>query len=55
MDDNEAMQLLRLLYKYHEEHAIDPDDSIGDLVEDLAMSMDNTSDEAEKIRREIGF
>lgn len=54
MDDTEAMQLLRLLHKYVTDHDIRTDDTIADVADDLAMSMDVTTDEADNIRKELG-
>lgn len=53
MTDREALELLRLIYKYADEYSEDITDSISDMVADLAMSMDVTSDEADALRAGI--
>jgi hypothetical protein len=52
--DAEALQLLRLIKKYADEYGIEEGMTVSELVDDLAMSMDNTSDEADEIRRQLG-
>lgn len=52
MTDKEALELLRLLHKYVTEY--DPQVmDLGSLAADLAMSMDETTDEADQLRRDI--
>lgn len=55
MTDQEALELLRLIHLYvlGSSVGLDPDFTIYDMAEDLAMSMDVTSDEADRLRREI--
>ena len=55
MSDREALDLLRLLYRYVYFAGDQPSDdiTISALAEDLAMSMDETSEEADQLRREI--
>lgn len=45
MTDEEIRQLLKLLHKYQEEYAPDLPQTIPALAEDLAQSLDRTSDE----------
>jgi len=54
MTDSECEELLRLLHKYVFEY--DPPASnmrLSDMIEDLAMSMDHTTDKADQYRREM--
>lgn len=53
MNDFEALALLRLLHKYVEEFGSSTNMTISELAEDLAMSMDETIDEADFLRAEI--
>ena len=53
MTDQEALEFLRLLYKYVTEYSSCTDMHISEMAEDLAMSMDVTSNEADRLRREI--
>lgn len=54
LDDTQARELLRLLHVYVVENAADMHDmSISELAEDLAMSLDVTTDEDDMRRREI--
>lgn len=49
-----ARELLRLLHIYVTENAVDMHDmSITEVAEDLAMSLDTTTDEDDRRRREI--
>lgn len=51
MNDEECIKLLRLLLKYFEEYTeSDTSMTVANLAEDLAMSMDITTDEADHIR-----
>jgi hypothetical protein len=53
--DEEFMQLLRLIKKYSDqEGAIDNETTVSDLVDDVAMGMNPTPNEADEIRRELG-
>jgi len=53
MTDKEILELLRLVYKYVSEYGDSQDMTISEMVEDLAMSMDETTDEADRLRVEI--
>lgn len=53
MTDEECVALLRLMHKYVTEFDSCTDMSISDMAEDLAMSMDVTTDEADMLRQEI--
>jgi hypothetical protein len=57
MTDAEAMELLRLLYKYVMEYVTEYDSCrdmrISEVADDLAMSMDGAPDEAERIAKRI--
>jgi DNA-binding transcriptional ArsR family regulator len=55
MTDEEAVKLLRLLHQYVMEYrdVLLRHMTVSELAEDLAMSMDTTTDEADKLRREI--
>lgn len=54
MTDAQATELLRLLHAYVTEYGSCSNDvTISDVAEDLAMSMDETSDEADRLRRDI--
>lgn len=53
MTDYEALQLLTLLHQYVTEYAPDIPQTISALAEDLAMSMDRTSDAADELRQQI--
>ena len=53
MSDTECMELLRLLYKYVTEFGDCTDMKISEMAADLAMSMDETTNEADELRREI--
>ena len=52
MSDEEALQLLRLLWRYVRYAGDQPSDNItiSELAEDLAMSMSPTPDEADELR-----
>jgi len=52
-DDTDSRMLLKLLHKYVLEFAPDIPQTISALAEDLAMSMDRTSDEDERLAQEI--
>jgi len=52
MTDEECARLARDLYRYITVHDW-TDDSISELVSDIAMSQDVTSDELDAIRQEI--
>lgn len=52
--DADAIAMLRLIRKYVANYAPDIPQTLDALVEDLAMSMDVTTDEADAIRQEIG-
>lgn len=54
MTDKDCLYLLRLLWEYVKEGSYE-DCSISELAEDLAMSMDETSEEADQLRQEICF
>lgn len=51
--DEECLAFLRLLHKYVTEYGDCADMQLSDLAEDLAMSMDHTTDEADRLRVEI--
>jgi len=51
--DAHSRQLLRLLDQYQEEFAPDLPQTIPALAEDLAMSLDETSNEDDKMRQDI--
>jgi hypothetical protein len=53
MSDAECLQALKLLHKYVTEYDSCANMSLTDYAEDLAMSMDETTDEADNLRREI--
>lgn len=53
MTDKECLELLRLLKKYAEECSAGGDITLVELADDLAMSMDPTTDEADQLRQEI--
>lgn len=53
MDDHESRELLRRLHKYVMYYAPDVPQTIPALAEDLAMSMNVTTDEDDRMRREI--
>lgn len=53
MDDHDSEQLLLLLDKYVSAYDTSADMTIEDLTEDLAMSMDVTSDRADSARANI--
>lgn len=53
MTDDEARQLLKMLHKYIMFYAPDIPQTIPAMAADLAMSMDVTTDEDDKMRREI--
>lgn len=53
MTDAECVELLRLLHKYLEEYGYSADSTVGDIAEDAAMSMSETTDEADELRRKI--
>lgn len=53
MTDDEALQLLRLLHKYLETFNESSSIPVVELADDLAMGMDETTDEADRLRREI--
>lgn len=52
-DDNDARELLRLLHKYVENYTPDLPQTIPALAADLAMSMDRTTNEDDRMRVEI--
>lgn len=52
-DDRDSLNLLRLLDKYQKCFAPDLPQTVSALAEDLAMSMEPTSDEADQLRQEI--
>jgi hypothetical protein len=51
--DEEARELLTLLHKYVENYTPDLPQTIPALAADLAMSMDTTTDEDDRMRQEI--
>jgi hypothetical protein len=53
LTDKECVELLRLLHKYVSEYGDSADMTISEMAEDLAMSMDETTDEADQLRVEI--
>lgn len=53
MDDNESRQLLTLLHKYVEAYTPDLPQTIPALAEDLAMGMNPTTNEDDRMRVEI--
>lgn len=53
MDDREVLELLRLLHKYIVAYSPDIPQTIPALAEDLAMSLDHTSVEADQMRADI--
>lgn len=56
MTDKQALELLRLLHAYVTEYGSFgscEDMRLSECAEDLAMSMDETTDEADQLRREI--
>lgn len=53
MTDNQCVELLRLLHKYVTEYNDCVDMPISEMAQDLAMSMDRTTVEADQLRREI--
>lgn len=53
MTDHEALTLLQLLAKYVTEYDSCADMKISEMAEDLAMSMDVTTEEADELRRTI--
>lgn len=55
LDDTDAEQLLILLHRYsHHPDTLTPDEPLNLIVEALAMSMDPTTDLADRIRRDLG-
>lgn len=52
-DDRDALNLLKLLHKYQESFAPDLPQTIPALAEDLAQSMDVTTDYADQLSREV--
>jgi hypothetical protein len=54
MDDRQSRELLRLLHMYVQAYAADMHDmSITELAGDLAMSLNTTTDEDDRMRRYI--
>lgn len=53
MTDAECEELLRLLHKYVTEYGSCSNMTVSEMAEDLAMSMDVTTDAADQYRREI--
>jgi hypothetical protein len=53
MTDEEARQLLTLLHKYIMEYVPDIPQTIPAMAADLAMSMNVTTDEDDRMRQEI--
>lgn len=51
--DNDSRQLLTLLYRYQQEFLPDLPQTIPALAEDLAMSLDITSDQDDMMQREV--
>jgi hypothetical protein len=51
--DMDTRMLLKLLHQYTQEFAPDLPQTVPALAEDLAMSLDETSDEDDRRRREI--
>jgi len=51
--DTDALALLRLLHVYVTEYDSCADMRLSDMAEDLCMSMDETPDEADQLRRAI--
>lgn len=55
MNDQKCLELLRLLNQYFEEYTeYEPSMTVSELVDDIAMSMDITSDEADHYRQQMG-
>jgi hypothetical protein len=53
MTDQECVDMLRLLHSYVVEYGSSADMKISEMAEDLAMSMDVTTNEADRLRRWI--
>lgn len=53
MSDDSVRRLLQLLYQYLEDYDPDLPQTIPALAEDLSMSLDRTSDEDDRMSREI--